>query len=136
MLRELNENEMEMVSGGAADEVVVTATIVRRKKPTFTNQNAFGGRTSSEQYHEDYQPGGGGFPSIEGVENVAVTKPPYDKCANSQSGVDLANNIFDGVVKAGINTNPVVLIPQLWATVFGGVLYGAASFGVHVNCDG
>jgi hypothetical protein len=136
MLREISTDEMEMVSGGSApeDDIIIVEGR-RRNKAEFTPQNPFGGRSSSEQYHEDFQPGGGGFPGIGGVEDVAVTQQPYDKCANSQRGVATTNDIVS-VGKFLLETRNIAgVIAGGWLTTFGSVGLAAASFGVHVNCD-
>lgn len=80
---------------------------------------------------------GGGFDVVIPETGTQVEEDePYDSCQNSLDGQETMEPFLVWGERFISTNNVPGLIVGGWLGTFGGVGYGAASFGVHINCDG
>lgn len=140
MLRELNTNEMEMVSGGNFHEdppgMFDQETMGLNENMYEQILQAFGiwSNSSSDEHHEDYEI------TVRGTQTSGTSSTdgtsssePYDACANAQNGVAIMNEFMEAGAEA-MTAGPGGLIIGAWLGAFGIIGIGPATYGVYRHC--
>ena len=145
MLRELNVNEMEMVSGGEKDEVVVTGTRQTQSDGyAVTREELIGMIGGSGLSHggmgvNGHLGGGSSIGSSAAAADEAERQEQErrDTCERGKKGKELGDDILEFGIAAGNfpGSGAAGGVVLGWSAVGGGMIYGAGAWGIARNCD-